>query len=97
MSRPTPSELNLWADAFDSAWNDPEIVPSLACPTCSTGGQLHLLYVLEEVDAAHGMFAFWCAACLTGFPPGVGLVPQGAQRVRRGEENVPNYRLAVDT
>jgi hypothetical protein len=96
MSGPTSSELDRWADAFDSAWNDPQIVSNLKCPTCSAEGELHLLYVLDDVEASHGMFAFWCAVCLTGFPPGIGMVPEGAQRFRRGEESVPNYRLAVD-
>lgn len=88
-------EFDRWAEAFDRAWSDPRLVDEMECPTCGVSA-LHLVYVLDELEASHGMFAFWCDACLTGFPPGMGPVARGAQRVRRGEERVPNYRLVVD-
>lgn len=97
MNRLSASEWDEWADVFDFAWQHPQTTASLKCPNCATVGELHLLYVLEEVDASHGMYAFWCSACLVGFPPGIGPVPLGAPRVRRGDEDVPDYRLAVDT
>ncbi len=97
MSRQATSrEFERWVEAFDQAWQEPLAVARLACPTCSAL-DLHLVYVVDEPDAPHGMFAFWCGNCLTGFPPNMGPVPVGAQRVRRGEEDVPNYRLVVDT
>lgn len=72
MSGRTPSELDRWADAFDSAWNSPQTVSNLRCPTCSVGGELHLLYVLDEVEASHGMFCVlvWCV--FNGAPAGRG-------------------------
>lgn len=96
MSPPAAArEFNRWAEAFDRTWNDPDSIDGLWCPTCSTPA-LNLVYVVDELEASHGMFAFWCGACLTGFPPGVGPVAGGARRIRRGEESVPNYRLVVD-
>ncbi len=88
-------EFEAWARTFDQAWAAPEALGQLTCPNCSEQ-RLNLIYVLEDPDAAAGMFAFWCGGCMTGFPPGMGPVPLGARRVRRGEEDVPNYRLVVE-
>ncbi len=85
----------IWTRTFDEAWADPGALAKIACPTCSER-RINLVYVAEDLDAAAGMFAFWCDACLTGLPPGMGPIPPDAQRVRRGEEDVPNYRLVVE-
>jgi hypothetical protein len=98
MDRPAEAarEFQLWCETFDRAWKDPHLLDELECPSCGSGG-LNLLYILDDLGAPNGMFAFWCGACLTGFPPGIGPVPDGAQRIRRGDERVPNYRLITDT
>lgn len=88
-------EFERWSETFDRAWREPRLLNEMECPSCGSRA-LNLLYILQDLDASHGMFAFWCDVCLTGFPPGMGTVPDEAQRVRRGEERVPNYRLVVD-
>ncbi|WP_405058265.1 hypothetical protein OG474_36770 [Kribbella sp. NBC_01505] len=80
-----------WEKAFDRAWKDPSKAARMSCPSCGEAA-LNLVYVMLDPQSIRGMYAFWCGACLIGLAPGMGSVPEGAFRVRRGEEQVPNYR-----
>ena len=85
-------EAERWEDAFDRAWQDPSRGDQMRCPSCGERA-LKLVYVTIDPAASRGMYAFWCGACLNGLRPGTGPIPQGAVRIRRGEEEVPSYRV----
>jgi hypothetical protein len=94
-ARAAGGELDRWDAVFGRAWKNPRKVGGLRCPACGSRA-LNLLYVLDELDAPRGMSAFWCGDCLTGLPPNPRSVPEGAERVVRGEERVPDYRVVTD-
>jgi hypothetical protein len=94
-ARAAVREFDQWDAVFTRAWKNPRKVGRMRCPACGSRA-LNLVYVLAELDATRGRFAFWCGDCLTGFPPNTGSVPEGAERVVHGEERVPNYRLVMD-
>jgi hypothetical protein len=84
-----------WWAAFDRVWHDPSAAGDVACPVCGEVG-VHFVYVMDDLADERGMPALWCGACLTGLPPGTGPVPLGAVRVRRGSEQIPNYRAEYE-
>jgi hypothetical protein len=91
----TQSEFTRWAVAVNEAWRAPRSVDQMHCATCGSQ-ELQLIYLIDNPAASDGMFAFWCDACLTGHPPGIGPIPDGARRVRREDARIPDYRLLVE-
>lgn len=85
-----------WAQAFSRAYECPTGLEDLACPSCGAK-RLNLWYLTEKHDSPSGLFAFWCAQCLVGFPPGFTSVPPDATVKgvdQRGE--VPDYATVID-
>jgi len=89
------SEFDAWAAAYEEAWRDPSAVPSQVCPS-SGGKTLHLIFVVDDLDAESGTAIFWCDACLRGLMPTRAPIAIGATKVLRGRQEVPNYSLVID-
>lgn len=88
-------EFGAWMAAYEEAWRAPSAVPSQPCPS-SGGTTLHLIFIVDDLDAADGTAVFWCDACMKGLIPARAPIPIGATRVLRGLEKVPNYQLVVE-
>jgi hypothetical protein len=89
------NEFGAWVAAYEEAWRAPSAVPSQVCPS-SGGTTLHLIFVVDDLDAVAGTAVFWCDACLRGLMPARAPIPIGATKVLRGLEEVPNYKLVID-
>lgn len=84
-----------WINRYEEAWHSPSSVPTMSCPSCGEKS-LRLIFRIETADAEWGTAIFWCESCLHGLPPLRAPLPDGGERVLRGFEVVPNYRLVID-
>jgi hypothetical protein len=94
MIRPK-TEFAQWSATFNEACLAPRSVDPMRCPTCGSH-EFQLIYLIDDPVESYGMFAFWCDACLTGHPPGIGPIPDGARRVRHEDARIPDYRLVIE-
>ncbi|MET8701378.1 hypothetical protein ABZW10_21290 [Kitasatospora sp. NPDC004723] len=81
-----------WGALYDDLMVDAPSASTRRCPNCGAGSSLRLICTVTGLDAGTGLAALWCAECLEGMAPNFPLIPDGAERVLRGTERVPNYR-----
>jgi hypothetical protein len=91
----TKADFAQWLDAYEHLYETPSDLPVTPCPHCGVVGQLRLLFVLRDEGDETAQADFWCDACLVGMMPLRAPLPTDGEIVRRGQEDVPDYRLVV--
>ncbi|TCO62093.1 hypothetical protein EV192_102230 [Actinocrispum wychmicini] len=96
---PSKSEFDEWVEMFSSLHRDPSSIASRTCPHCGAR-RLRMVFMVggKKIETgAVAKAALWCDSCLFGLMPNKSWVPPAGETVLEGEENIPNYRLVVDT
>lgn len=83
-------DFETWMDSFEAVYLHPELVTP--CPNCSQEA-LRLIFLVDEPDDETATAAFWCDSCLWGLIPNRAVVAPAGVRVKRGTEEIPNYRI----
>lgn len=91
-----PQEFANWVDEYEWAYQHPDTVPARNCPSCGVQ-KLQLVFVVDEMDSESGRAVFWCDSCLRGLAPNRALLPPSGNRVLKGKERIPNFRLVMES
>jgi hypothetical protein len=89
------SDFSRWMNAYERLYDNPSELSTTPCPSCAVRGSLRLIFVVGGSDPETALAKFWCDACLVGLVPLRAPLPPHGERVAKGYENVPNYRLVV--
>lgn len=89
-------EFASWVGEYEWAYQHPDTVPTRNCPSCGVKG-LQLVFVVDATDSESGRAVFWCNSCLIGLMPNRALLPASGNKILKGRESIPNFRLVTES